>query len=201
MVFAKNAPGLSWTLNGSAVLDQPLPQLAQDQAGYAVDLTTTDPALLLRPDVVGATQAAVVDAGSAAPAAAVVADGPQTTGFYAAQAARAAAQQDKGLQYQWLMEGAAFPQFELKTADGGALVLYGMYLNTTNQHPNLLSGPPIPVPASFSPLLAAPSEVGYHAVYANWTYEFAAVDPPATATGARLSVIAGSGAPSYGHAY
>ena len=80
-------------------------------------------------------------------------------------------------------------------------MLYGMYLNTTNEHANLVAGSPIPVPPAFTPLLAAPTEVGYHAVYANWTYEFAAIDPPATAHNAKLQVIAAQGAPSYGHAY
>jgi hypothetical protein len=201
LVFEKLKPDLSWTLNGSSVLDQPLPKLAQDQAGYAVDMTTTDPHLLLRPDVVGATQAAVVDAGPAAPADEVVENGPLTTGLHSAQAAYAAAETAKGLQYQWLEEGGPFPQFELETADGSALVMYGMYLNTTTEHPNLVYGSPIAVPAQFSPLLAAPTEVGYHAVYANWTYQFAAIDPPPSAKGAKLNVIAGSGAPSYGHAY
>jgi len=190
-----------WTLSGSAVLDQPLPAIARDSDGYATDVTTIDPSLLLRPDVVGAEQAAVADAGPASPATALVAAGPQTTGLYAAQSARAAAEQAMGLKYSWLLQGAAFPQFELRLAGGGALVLYGMYLNTTDGHPNLVAGPGIPVPAGFSPLLAAPAETGYHAVYANWTYEFAAIDPPATATNAKLQVIAAEGAPSYGHAY
>ena len=189
-----------WTLSGSAVLDQPLPAIARDSDGYAIDVTTTDSSLLLRPDVAGATQAAVVDQGPASPAAAVVAAGPRTTGFYAAQSAQAA-EQAKGLRYSWLLQGAAFPQFELRLAGGGALVLYGMYLNTTDEHPNLVAGAPIPVPAAFSPLLVAPTEIGYHAVYANWTYEFAAIDPPATAGHAKLQVIAAEGAPSYGHAY
>ena len=76
-----------------------------------------------------------------------------------------------------------------------------MYLNTTTEHPNLVAGSPIQVPAAFSPLLAAPTEVGNHAVYANWTYEFAAIDPPPTAHDAKLQVIAAQGAPTYGHAY
>ncbi len=190
-----------WTLSGSAVLDQPLPAIARDSDGYAIDVTTTDPSLLLRPDVAGATQAAVADQGPASPAAAVVAAGPYTTGLYAAQSAQAAAEQANGLKYSWLLAGAAFPQFELRLADGGALVLYGMYLNTTVEHPNLVAGPPIPVPAAFSPLLDALAGIGYHAVYANWTYEFAAIDPPATAGHARLQVIATQGAPTYGHAY
>jgi len=190
-----------WSLSGSAVLAGALPPVARDSDGYAIDVTTTDPALLLRPDVVGATQAAVADQGPASAAAAVISDGPQTTGLYAAQAAVAATQQARGLQYQWLLQGAAFPQFEFRLVGGGALVLYGMYLNTTNEHLNLVPGSPIPVPAAFTPLLAAPTEVGYHAVYANWTYQFAAVDPPADKHGAKVQIIASQGLPSYGHAY
>ena len=201
LVFERAKQSVSWTLSGSTVLDQPLPRIALDRDGYAIAVSTTDSSLLLRPDVVGATQAAVVDDGPASPAAAVVADGPQTTGLYAAQAARAAAEQARGLQYQWLLQGAPFPQAGLQLAGGGALVLYGMYLNTSNEHPNLVAGAPIPVPAAFTPLLAAPTEVGYHAVYANWTYEFAAIDPPATARNAKLQVIASQSGPSFGHAY
>jgi hypothetical protein len=201
MVFAKATNGLPWTLSGTTVLGRPPPAIARDSDGYAIDVATTDPSLLLRPDVVGATQAAVVDDGPASPAAAVVSAGPRTNGLYQAQAAEAAAAQARGLQYQWLLQGAAFPQFELRLADGGALVFYGMYLNTTNEHANLAAGSPIPVPPAFTPLLAAPTEVGYHAVYANWTYEFAAIDPPATTHNAKLQVIAAQAAPSYGHAY
>jgi hypothetical protein len=190
-----------WTLSGSAVLTKALPAVAKNSDGYAIDVTTTDPTLLLRPDVVGATQAAVVDQGPASPATAVIGAGPQTTGLYTAQAAEAATQQARGLDYQWLMQGAAVPQFELRLADGGALVFYAMYLNTTNEHPNLVPGSPIPVPAAVQPLLATPTEVGSHAVYANWTYEFAAVDPPAAKHGAKVQVIASESALSYGHAY
>jgi len=183
------------------VLNRPLPAVARTADGYAIAVSTADPGLLLRPDVVGATQAAVVDDGPASPAAAVVDPGPLTTGWYAAQAAQAAVQKARGRQYQWLLQGSAFPQVGLRLADGGALVLYGSYLNTSNQRPNLVKGAPIPVPAGFTPLLAEPTEVGYHAVYANWTYEFAAIDPPASARNAKMHVIAAQGGPSYGHAY
>ena len=33
--------------------------------------------------------------------------------------------------YQWSMEGTPYPAFALRTAAGGALVLYAMYLNST----------------------------------------------------------------------
>lgn len=201
MVFARAKHTLPWTLSGTAVLGQPLPAIARDSDGYAIDVATTDPRLLVRPDVVGATQAAVVDDGPTSPAAAIVSDGPQTSGLYAAQAAQAAAEQARGLQYQWLLQGTPFPRFELRLADGGALVLYGMYLDTTNQHPNLVAGSPIPVSPAFTALFALPNEIGYHAVYANWTYEFATIDPPATAHDAKLQVIAAQGGVYYVHAY
>jgi hypothetical protein len=200
MVFDRARKDRRWTLSGSAVLDQPLPAVARDSDGYAIAVSTTDSSLLLRPDVVGATQAAVVDDGPASPAAAVIGAGPQATGLYAAQTARAHAEQAQGLQYQWLLEGAPFPQFVLRMADGGALVLYGMYLNTTTQHPNLVAGSPIQVPADVSPLFAVPTEIGYHAVWANWTYQFAAIDPPSTARDTKLQIIGWQGAPTYGHA-
>jgi hypothetical protein len=200
MLFERRGPGQAWALNGSAVLDQALPPIARDSAGYAIDMTTSDPRLLLRPDVVGATQAAVVDEGPANASITVIANGPLTTGLYAAQADFARAQAAKGLQYQWLLGGTAYPQFELRTADGGALVLYAMYLNTSNTHPNLVSGSPIPIPAVVKPLLLTPNEVGYHGVWANWTYEYVAYDPPLTAHNAKVEVIASGGGPTYGHA-
>ena len=125
--------------------------------------------------------------------------GPQTTELYTQQATQGNMAKARGLSYQWLLEGAAFAQWELRTADGGALVLYAMYLNTTAEHPGNVSGSPIPVPAEVSPLVPS-TQVGYHQVIANWTYEFAAIDPPQSAQGAKVQVIAGSGAPSYGHA-
>jgi hypothetical protein len=199
LLFEKRGPDLPWTVDGSVVLDQPLPAIARDQAGYAIALSTADSHLLLPPDTVGASQAAVVDNGAEAPSTAVVADGPLTMGWYQAQAAQARSDAARDTQYQWLLEGSDFALFSLQTADGGALVMYGMYLNTTTEHPGLAAGAPIPVPAVFTPLTGP--QVGYHAVYANWTYEFAALDPPPAAHGAKLQVIASAGSPTYGHAY
>ena len=200
MLFARDKQTERWTLSGTAVLGQPLPAIARDADGYATAVSTTDSTLLLRPDVVGATQAAVVDDGPSSPAAAVVAAGPQTTGLYAAHSAQAAAEQARGLQHEWLLQGAPYPQVGLRLADGGALIFYGMNLNITNEHPNLAKGAPIPMPAAFTPLLTGPTEIGYHAVYVNLTYQFAAIDPPAGARDAKLDVIAWQSGPSYAHA-
>ena len=201
MVFERLKANLPWTLDGVAELDQALPAISRDQDGYAIDARTEESGLLLRPNVLGATQGAVVDEGPASAAAAVIGGGPLTTGLYAAQNAKANADSARGLVYQWLLEGAAFPQFELRTADGGVLVVYSMYLETTAEHQGLASGSPIPVPADLVPLLVAPGEIGYHAVEANWTFEYAAVDPPAAARGAKVQIIGAGGGPTSGHAY
>lgn len=200
MLFEKGKPARGWTLNGTAALDRPLPPVAVGSDGYAVAAQLTDGSVLLRPDVLGATQAAVADEGTANPAAAVISAGPQTTGLYAAQAAQAGAEAARGLAYQWLLQSASYAQFELRLHDGGDLVLYGMYLNTSVMHPGGAKGSPIPVPTEFSSLFTLSHEVGYHAVYDNWTDQFAAIDPPATAPHAKVTVIGASSGPSYSHA-
>jgi hypothetical protein len=201
MAFDKPAPDEPWTLNGSAVLDHPLPAIARDSDGYAINVSTKDTSLLLPPNVVGATQAAVVDEGPTTPAAAAIASGPQTTGLYTTQAAQGNSYTAQGLSYLWLLEGAAVPQFDLRTTDGGALVIYTMYLNTTIEHPGNVFGPPIPIPANFTPVANPAKATSAHGVAANWTYEFATVDPPSTAHGAKAEVIAASGAPTFGDSF
>jgi hypothetical protein len=206
LAFQRYIPSRPWTLDASAGLDQPLPALAHDSAGYATPVSTTGvsttgPSLLLPTSLVGPTQAAVVDEGPAAPAAAAVGSGPQTTALFAAQNAQGNAASARGLNYLWLLQTASFAQYELRTADGGALVLYAMYLNTTTEHPGNLPGAPIPVPADFAPLITTGATIGHRGVNANWTYEFVAVDPPATVHGAKVEVIGGSGGPTFGHAY
>ena len=122
MLFAREKKTEDWTLSGTAVLSRPLPAIARNADGYAVPVSSRDSSLLLRPDVVGATQAAVVDDGPSSPAASVIAAGSLTTGLHVAQAARAAAAQRRGLQYQWLLQGAPYPQVGLRLAgSGGAL--------------------------------------------------------------------------------
>ena len=201
MVFQRYLPSRPWTLDGSVVLDHPLPAIARDSDGYATAFSAGEASLLPPPDLVGATQAAIVDEGPGAPAAAVIGSGQQTTGMYAVQNAQQNAATAQGLNYQWLLQGTSYAQYELRTADGGALVLYAMYLNTTTEHPGDVSGSPIPVAADVIPLLAASAtKVGHKGVSANWTYEFAAIDPPQTAHGAKVEVIGGSGALTYGHA-
>jgi hypothetical protein len=201
MLFQRSSASGIWTLNGSAELDHPLPAIARDSDGYAVNVTNNDPDLLLPPDLVGATQAAVVDEGPSNPASAVIASGPQTTGLYTAQTAENNSLTAQGLVYEFAFQQTSYAEYQMKTADGGALVLYSMYLNTQTEHPGDGAGPPVQVPAAFRPLLPNPAAVGAHGVVANFTFEYAAVDPPSGAHGAKVDVIATGGGPTYGHAY
>jgi len=202
LLFERSRPGGRWTLDGSAVLDRPLPAIAREPDGYAVPLFINDTSLLLPPDLVGATQAAVADEGPGNPAAALIAGGPGTTGIYAAQSAEARRYASGGLYYTWTLGAAPYPEYVLRTAGGGALVLYGMSLNTEIEHNAAgAAGPPIAVPALFRPLLASPHEVGRHGVAADWTYQYAALDPPAAAHGAKVQIIAAGGGLSYAHAW
>jgi hypothetical protein len=202
MVFGQSKNGANWNLDGSAMLSpgQSMPAIALDADGYATALPTYDQSLLVPPNAVGATQASVVNQGPEAASASLITGGPQTSGLYAQQTSVVRTIAAKGLAYTWSMEGATFPAYVLRTVDGGALVLYGMYVDTTYAHPNALIGAAIPVPANLAPLLPT-SEIGYHALYANSAYEFAVVDPTATTSNAKLTIIANSGGLSYVHAY
>jgi hypothetical protein len=199
MIFVQPGKGAPWKLDGTAALlpGEHLPAVAHDSDGYATALATEEQGLLLPPDVVGATQAAAVDEGPGAPAMQIVQAGQETTRLYAQQAAFAASR-PRGVSYTWLMQGTTFLLLTLRTADGGAVVFYAMFLNTTSQHPDAKPGAPIPVPANFIPIVPpVQGTSGVHGVAANWTYEFAAYDPPGTA--GKIAILAATGAPSYAH--
>jgi hypothetical protein len=204
MVFERLSARQSWKLTAAAQLQggQPVPKLATTAAGYVETAPLGDATTYLaRPDVVGPLQAAVVDDGPAAPAATAVAGGPLTTGIYAAEAA---IKPVRGDVRQWTLEGSNFDRFALRTADGGALVLYAMYLNATTEVPAELAessdvrpGRAIAVPPEFAPLLAPGTPVARKRLLTQYTLAFAATDPPASASNAKIQVIAMGGAPSW----
>lgn len=208
LVFDRLSAGATWALSGSVLLNPGAPplQVATDRAGYATALATSDPALKLRPDIVGAMHATVADDGPSSAAAPIVQPGPQTTGLYqvnAAIARRAAAQQRT---YTWEMEGTSYPFFALRTTGGGALVFYTMTLSTTTlpAHPAAKDAaastqPAIPVPAAFEGLLPATQPPIRHQLSANSTLSYVALDPAASAKTAAISVIGSGGGPTYAH--
>jgi hypothetical protein len=206
MVFEQSATAGPWQL--ASVSQFPsgmtLPRLATDKSGYIPQVSLTSPDLLAQPYATGPLQAAVVDDGPASAAAKAVAAGPLTTGMY--QEARAAVgsglKAPAGDVYQWSMDGTPYPAFALRTADGGALVLYAMYLNGTVAVPGYIDnadpiqpGAPIEVPLGLLPFLPSGQPAPRVELSAQDLLSFAAIDPPASP--AKITVIAVGGGFNY----
>jgi hypothetical protein len=206
MVFQQSAAAGPWRLASVAQFPAgtTLPPLATDKNGYIPQVPLTTTGLLAQPYAAGPLQAAVVDDGPASAAASAVAEGPLTTGLY--QAARDRA--DNGLEvpagdvYQWSMEGTPYPAFALRTADGGALVLYAMYLNSTVAVPGYFddaspipSGASIKIPPDLLPLLPSGQSSPRTRLEAQSLFSFATIDPPATP--AKITVLAIGGGLNY----
>jgi hypothetical protein len=210
VLFEKATATAPWQLASDSRLAPGVspPALAKDDTGHVPVVPLSDTALLARPDVTGALQAAVVDDGPASPAASVVASGPLTTGIYQAEHdTLLGLSVPPGDVSQWELQGANFTKFALRTADGGALVCYAMYLNTTVEVPALLNksepvkdGPPIAVPPYVAPLLGAGlgKTTPRRHFEAQQLLSFAAVDPPGSP--AKIQVIAIGGGPNYAYA-
>ena len=213
MVFEQSAAAGPWQLASVAQLTSgtTLPRLATDKNGHIPQVPLTSPDLLAQPYATGPLQAAVVDDGPASAAAKAVAAGPLTTGLYQAARDRYQDAADRvlaGLQvpagdvYQWSMEGTPYPAFALRTADGGALVLYAMYLNSTVAVPGYFDdaspvqpGAPIEIPLDLRPLLPSGQPSPRVSLEAQSLFSFAAIDPPATSS--KITVLAIGGALNY----
>jgi hypothetical protein len=213
MVFEQSSSDGPWQLASVAQLaaGTTLPRLSTDNNGYIprVPLTSTD--LLAQPYATGPLQAAVVDDGPASAAAKAVAAGPLTTGLYQAARDRYQEAADRALAglrvpagdvYQWSMEGTPYPAFALRTADGGALVLYAMYLNSTVAVPGYFDdaspvqpGAPIEIPLDLLPFLPSGQPSPRVRLEAQSLFSFAAIDPPAAS--AKITVVAIGGALNY----
>jgi hypothetical protein len=205
MVFEQTSATAPCLLASTSLLasGMTLPRLATDKNGYVPQVPLTSATLLARPDVTGPLQAAVVDDGPASAATKAVATGPLTTGMY--QGAREPIDgltSPRGDVYQWELEGTPYATFALRTASGGALVLYAMYLNSTVAVPDVINkaspirpGPPIGVPADFLPLLPAGKAAPTKSLETQQLLSFAAIDPPAGS--GKITVVAVGGGPDY----
>jgi hypothetical protein len=214
MVFSQSAANGPWQLASVAQFPSgtTLPRLATDKDGYIPQVPLTSTELLAQPYATGPLQAAVVDDGPASAAATAVAAGPLTTGLYQAARDRYQEASDRALTglavpagdaYQWSMEGTPYPAFALRTADGGALVLYAMYLNSTVAVPGYFDdaspiqpGAPIKIPEDVLPLLPSGQPSPRIRLEAQSLFSFAAIDPSA-ATSSKITVLAIGGGLNY----
>ncbi len=207
LVFDRPDAETTWALSGSVLLNPGAPALkvAVDGSGYATALATSDGALKLRPDVVGAMHAAVADDGPSSAATSVVQAGPQTAGLYQSNAAIARQAAAQNTTYSWELEGTSYPVFALRTAGGGALVLYTMTLATLTVPDHLppahskTQRPGMPVPAALKNLVPATHPPFQHGLTVYSTLSYLALDPPGTAQTGKLQVIGTGGAPTYVH--
>jgi hypothetical protein len=206
MLFEQSAVAAPWKLASVSQFPSGLtiPRLATDENGYIPQVPLTSADLLAQPYATGPLQAAVVDDGPASAAAKALAAGPLTTAMYQAARDRSGTglQVPGGDVYQWDMEGTAYPAFALRTADGGALVLYAMYLNSTVAVPSYLDkgdpinpGPPIEIPLDLSLLLPANQPTPRVALEQQDLLSFAAIDPSAGPS--KIQVIAVGGGLNY----
>jgi hypothetical protein len=187
MLFEQASAGKPWLLasTSSLAVGEALPKLATDSAGYIPTVSPSDASLVAKPDDVGPLQAAVVDDGSASAAAEAVASGPLTTGLYRGAVNRTdELTPPRGDVYQWELEGTPYPEFALRTADGGALVFYAMTLSTTVAVPDYInkadpihSGLPIQAPDDIRALLPKGQPAPLVQLSSSQTLSFAAVDP------------------------
>jgi hypothetical protein len=203
MVFEQASASTGWQL--ATVSQFPagmaLPRLATDKSGYVPQVPLSAANLFALPAATGPLQAAVVDDGTASAAAKAVATGPLTTGLYQGVSEHGLTAPAGDL-YRWYLEGAPYPTFALRTASGGALVLYAMYLNSTVGVPGVINrtslikpGLPIEVPADFQMLVPQGKSAPRKSLETQQLLSFAAIDPPAG--GAGVAVIAIGGGPNY----
>jgi len=205
LLFERSAARGPWQLASASQLaqGQSLPALATDGHGYVILESFPKPtgSPLVIPALAPPLQASVVDDGPASPAAEVVASGPLTTGIY--QESHASARgitAPAGDVYQWFLEGSSYGRLAVKMANGGVLVFYTMYLNTTvetrsalNQDIPVLPGPTITVPGFVRPLLAPKFWAPQKRLQTQDIVTFAAIDPPSADKSAKIQVIAVGG--------
>jgi len=202
LLFEKSAAGGAWQLASASQLSagESVPALATDGHGYVITQSFNKPsgAPLVTPALTPPLQASVVDDGPTSAAAQVVAGGPLTTGLYQENEASARGiTAPRGDVYQWLLEGSNYGRLAVKTANGGALVFYTMYLDTTvetqsalNQDIPITPGPPIAVPGFVRTLLAPKFWAPQKRLEVQDILTFAAIDPPSADKSAKIQVIA-----------
>jgi hypothetical protein len=212
LLFEKSRTAGSWQVASASQLTpgESVPALATDSHDYVLldsfDQPTGSP--LVIPALTPPLQAAVVDGGPASSAAQAVASGPLTTGLYTDSATSARGiSAPKGDAYQWLLEGSNYGRLAVKTANGGAIVFYTMYLNTTVETPSALNqdipvlpGPPIGVPGFVRPLLSPKLWAPQKRLQIQDILTFAAIDPPSADKSAKIQVIAIGGGLYYASA-
>lgn len=205
MLFTQATATAPWLLAGSYYIGASMPEPAVTRDGQTPALAMSQPAgLLVSPDVVGPLLAAVSDQGRSSPAARFVSGDGNTMMMYAVGRSRDGddMKTPRGDVRQWELDGTGYPQFALRTADGGALVFFAMSLDITVEVPAALNqsgpvspGPPITAAADVRWLLPAGTPTPRVKLEERILFPFVAVDPPAG--GGKIRLVADNGVVDY----
>lgn len=155
MAFMKPEQDGRWQLSLSTLLDpgEARPKPVRDSRGFAKALPTTSEGFVAQPRMVGALQSTMVEEGPEGPAGGVIAEGPYTSGLYDQIVAAKKRMKERGLAYDAIFSATSTPMFVLRTAGGGALVLYCYSLETTTLRRKAKGARRVPVPDNVAHLL------------------------------------------------
>lgn len=178
LVFAKPQPQDAWRRALAPVLDDrtTLPAPMLDEDGYAAAAPAHDDGLTANPQAVPSLQAALAEEGPENPAAQVMAPGPYTTGRYEADEGTERVINPAGFKLGSTYHATDHPVYALRTASGGALVLYAVSHDKYFLPRSPDSGATLPVPSELT-ALAGTSRVGERLEYTE-VHQHVAVDPP-----------------------
>ncbi|WP_440067389.1 hypothetical protein [Streptosporangium sp. OZ121] len=126
--------GEDWQVSSTSLLDEGVrpPVVATDAEGYATALGEEDATLAISPRLMAPLHATSAEEGERGFAAGLIEAGPHTTGFAdEITRRRADGKADDCLSYDSIFAASDYPVHALRTADGGALVLYSLIRTTT----------------------------------------------------------------------
>ncbi|MFV2172458.1 hypothetical protein ACFHW2_03555 [Actinomadura sp. LOL_016] len=181
MSFILRGADRRWALTSAVVVDRgaDLPEVVVDDDGYAEALRSDDTSVLIRPQEMGGIHATMAAEGDGSVAAKVMEAGSRTSGYYerAEKAKEKAAEDDLTLTV--VPTATSFPYFGLRTEDGGGLIIYSLYRNSSLTSEAAADDPEAPgpeIPGDAEHLLDGTVEG--NKVDTASTLHFAAYDPP-----------------------
>ncbi len=125
--------GEDWRLSSTSLLDEGVrpPEVAKDADGYATALGEEDATVAISPRLMAPLHATSAEEGERGFAAGLIEKSPHTTGFADEIAKRRTDGKSACLGYDSIFAASSYPVHALRTADGGALVVYSLIRTTT----------------------------------------------------------------------
>lgn len=198
--FILKSPAERWRLSVETQLAKGVkpPAVQVDKDGYATPLPTFDSDVLIEPRQMSAIQASLVQDGPLSEASKAMKPGPYTTDYYTQSQKDAKAAADAGQALDSVIFATSYPIFPLRTADGGALVLYALSRTTITYLKK--KGGSLPIPRQAAHLLFDQHSPGSLLIKDQLniteTLQFAGLDPikvKAPAVQPKADVIASDG--------